>query len=107
MDFITYSRAKKALDVAEGAISGVKSVTVNGTSLHFVFNDGSTDDMFFPNVQGTSIVGVNVDENKHLFCTLSDGTVVDAGEVPTVKGDDGNVNIRPLTNLEIEELLKD
>lgn len=36
---------------------------------------------------GVSIVGVNVDNNnRHLICTLSNGQIIDAGEVPAPEG---------------------
>lgn len=89
MDIISYSIAKKAITLTEGLASGVKSVSVVGNKLHFVFLDGSVGDMAFDMAQGVSISGVSVNKDKHLICTLSDGNTIDAGEIPTEKGDKG------------------
>lgn len=35
-----------------------------------------------PALVGTSVTGVNIDEHAHLIVTLSNGTVIDAGELP-------------------------
>ena len=32
---------------------------------------------------GVSISNMYIDENNHLICELSDGTIIDAGEIPT------------------------
>ena len=57
-------------------MSGVQSVTVDGTTLKFVFNDGSTQNMVFPNPKnGASITDVNIKEisnEYHLICTITD-----------------------------------
>ena len=35
---------------------------------------------------GVSIIGVTVDNRRHLLCTLSNGEILDAGEVPAPEG---------------------
>lgn len=35
---------------------------------------------------GVSIAGVTVDQRRHLICSLSNGTTIDAGEVPAPEG---------------------
>ena len=87
MDVIAYTLAKR---IAEGAVSGVDSMSVSGQTLNIELNDGTHLEMDFPTPEdGVSITNVEVNSSKHLICTMSDGTSVDAGLVPTVKGDDG------------------
>lgn len=78
-----YILAKK---IALGAVSGIKNLTFNGNQIIFNFNDGSSAIMVVPlpkdGVDGISIVDVEIDENKHLICTLSDNSTIDAGELP-------------------------
>lgn len=38
---------------------------------------------------GLSVIGTNVDGDNNLFITLSDGTVLNAGKINTIKGDPG------------------
>lgn len=45
MDVVTYSLLLKKI---KGLASGVQSVSIDGTTLNFVFNDGSTQTMTFP-----------------------------------------------------------
>jgi len=87
MDIISYVLSKR---IAEGAVSGVSGMSVDGQTLNIELNDGTHLEMEFPTPEdGVSITDVSVDSSKHLICTMSDGTSIDAGEVPTVKGDDG------------------
>lgn len=77
----------------KGLTSGIQSVTVDGTTLKFVFNDGSTQNMVFPTPKsGASITDVNIKEisnEYHLICTITgaDGneTEIDAGIIPNAK----------------------
>ena len=87
MDVVTYALLNKKI---KGLASGVKSVTVQGHSIIFELNDGSTQTMTFDQpADGVSITDVDVDINNHLICTMSDSTTIDAGEIPTIKGDKG------------------
>ena len=87
MDIVTYARLNKKI---KGLASGVKSATVQGTSIVFTMNDGSKQTITFPTpADGVSITDVDVDTNNHLICTMSDSTTIDAGEIPTIKGDKG------------------
>lgn len=68
---------------------GIASVEVEGTTITFTFEDDTTATMTFPTpadgedgADGVSIVDVDIDANKHLICTLSDGNTVDAGALP-------------------------
>ncbi len=87
MDVITLALCEK---IASGAVSGVAEMTVDGQTLNIECTDGTHLEMDFPTPEdGVSITNVEVNSSKHLICTMSDGTSVDAGLVPTVKGDDG------------------
>lgn len=80
MDIVTYALCKK---IAASAVSGIKNLTVSGTTLTIETNDGQTIDIVFPTpADGVSIVDAEIDNNKHLICELSDGSIIDAGEVP-------------------------
>lgn len=64
--------------------SGVSSVTVTGTTLNFVFTNGSTAQMVFPTpADGVSITDVDINGSNHLICTMSDGSTIDAGQLPS------------------------
>lgn len=90
MDTVVYALLNKKI---RGLMSGVQSVTVDGTTLKFVFNDGSTQNMVFPNPKsGASITDVNIKEisnEYHLICTITDAdgneTEIDAGIIPNAK----------------------
>lgn len=87
MDIVTYALLKKQI---KGLTSGVKSASVQGTSIVFTMNDGSKQTITFPTpADGISVTDVSIDTDKHLICTMSDGTTLDAGEVPNIKGDKG------------------
>lgn len=90
MDTVVYALLNKKI---RGLMSGVQSVTVDGTTLKFVFNDGSTQNMVFPTPKsGASITDVNIKEisnEYHLICTITDAdgneTEIDAGIIPNAK----------------------
>lgn len=92
MDIVTYGILSKKIN---GILSGVKSTEVQGSSLIFNFTDGTSQTMTFPTPKdGVSITDVEVDANKHLIVTLSNNTTVDAGLIPTVKGDKGDTGAK-------------
>ena len=87
MDVVTYALLNKKI---KGLKSGVKSASVQGHSIIFELNDGSTQTMTFDQpADGISITDVDINADKHLICTMSNGTSIDAGEIPTIKGDKG------------------
>lgn len=80
MDFITLALCKK---LVAGAVSGIASLEVNGTTLIITTKDGQKVDMVFPTPEdGLSVSNMYVNEKKELICILSDGTEINAGEVP-------------------------
>lgn len=75
----------------KGLISGIQGVSISGTTITFTMVDGTKEIMTFPTpADGVSITDVDVDTDKHLIVTFSDGNTIDAGEIPTVKGDKGD-----------------
>lgn len=74
-------------------LSGITSYEISDTGLlTFVTVDGQTLSYQFREPEdGVSVVSVDVDDNKHLVITYSDGrTETTSGIVPTVKGDKGD-----------------
>lgn len=82
MDVISYVLSKR---IAEGAVSGVAGMSVDGQTLNIECNDGTHLEMVFPTpADGASITDVEIVSNGHLICTLSNGDTIDAGKVPDV-----------------------
>ena len=74
----------------KGLTSGIQGASISGTTITFTMADGTKETMTFPTpADGISITDIEVNTNKHLICTMSDGTSIDAGEIPTIKGDKG------------------
>lgn len=105
MDIVTYALCKK---IAAGAVSGISNLEVQDNTLIITQNNGSQVTMDFPVPEdGVSIENVELDSDGSLLCYLSNGTVVDAGTVPAVKGDPGYTPVKGVdyfTEAEIEEL---
>lgn len=96
----TYALSKKYTDKSIeglGAIKGapctIKSTTETSEGTEVVFEwtgtDGTTETKTITIKNGVSITDIEINSNKHLICTMSDGSTIDAGEVPNVKGDTG------------------
>lgn len=93
MDMVTYGILSKRIN---GILSGVKSTEVQGSILIFNFTDGTSQAMTFPipadgkdGANGISIVGLEITPTNHLIGTFSDGSVVDAGLITTIRGERG------------------
>lgn len=87
MDMISYSLSKK---IASSAVSGVSSISVDGTTLNIDTNDGQRLQMVFPKPRdGVSVTDIDVNANNQIVFTMSDGTEIISGKIPTVKGDPG------------------
>lgn len=81
-----YALAKK---IAISAVSGIKNLSVNGTTLTIETNDGNSLDMVFPTpADGRGITNTQINEDNHLIVTYDDGTTEDAG---LIKGSDVQV----------------
>ena len=91
MDMISYSLSKK---IASSAVSGVSSMSVDGTTLNIDTNDGQRLQMVFPQPSngkdGVSVTDIDVNANNQIVFTMSDGTEFISGKIPTVKGDKGD-----------------
>ena len=88
MDIISYSLSKK---IAASAVSGVSSMSVDGTTLNIDTNDGQRLQMVFPQPKdGVSVTDIDVNANNQIVFTMSDGTEFISGRIPTVKGDKGD-----------------
>ena len=96
----TYALSKKYTDKSIeglGAIKGapctIKSTTETSEGTEVVFEwtgtDGTTETKTITIKNGVSITDIEISSNNHLICTMSDGSTIDAGEVPNVKGDTG------------------
>lgn len=96
MDIISYVLSKR---IAEGAVSGVREMSVDGQTLNIECNDGTHLEMNFPTpADGASIVDVEITAQRHLICTLSNGDTIDAGEVPTVQGYSPQITVKKSTD---------
>lgn len=98
MDIVTLALAKKfTKDTANqfGAVKGanckVIGTEIQETKTKVTFqwkNDADevkTSDVFIPNgAEGVSVKSVSVDSDNHIIVTLSDGSVIDAGELDTL-----------------------
>ena len=91
MDILTRAMCNNYTNLT---LLGFTDVTVNGSTVTFTFQDGSTSDVTLPTpADGVSITGVDVIDGN-LICTLSNGTTKDAGAIPTVKGDKGDTGVK-------------
>lgn len=102
---IAYILAKK---IALSAVSGISNISFSGNQIIFHFKDGGSASMTVPlpedgkdgkdgvdgkdgkdglngidGKDGISIQSVSIDNNSNLICTLSDGTVINAGKIST------------------------
>ena len=89
MDGITaYALSKK---VAASAVSGVQSMSVSGQTLTINTKDSGVLTMTFPVPKdGVSVTDIDVNANNQIVFTMSDGTEIISGKIPTVKGDKGD-----------------
>ena len=89
MDGITaYALSKK---VAASAVSGVKSMSVDGQTLTINTKDSGVLKMVFPTpADGVSVTDIDVNDKNQIVFTMSDGTEITSGVIPTVKGDKGD-----------------
>ena len=85
MDIITYALSKK---IAAHALSGVQSMSVNGQTLIINTKDSGVLTMTFPTPKdGVSVADIDVNANNQIVFTMSDGSEIISGKIPTVKGD--------------------
>ena len=88
MDITTYALSKK---IAAHALSGVQSMSVSGQTLTINTKDSGVLTMTFPTPKdGVSVTDIDVNANNQIVFTMSDGTEIISGKIPTVKGDKGD-----------------
>ena len=94
MDITTYALSKK---IAAHAVSGVQSMSVNGQTLTINTKDSGVLTMTFPTPKdGVSVADIDVNANNQIVFTMSDGTEIISGKIPTVKGDKGDPGVSPI-----------
>ena len=83
MDLITLALAK---GYSNKIAAGFKQVEIQGSNLIFTLNDGSKATVAIPvPADGKSIVNMTIDKDGSLLCHMNDGSIIDAGKVPTVE----------------------
>lgn len=89
---ITFATSTDSItfDVEDG-VSPTCTVTdiTGGHRVKFTTKNGSETFDVMDGVDGVSVDTVTVDSSNHLVLTFDDGTEHDAGEITTLKGDDG------------------
>lgn len=76
---------KLANKFATKVAAGFSKVEVDGMDINFTLNDGTETTLTVPApADGVSVIDLDINNNKHLICTMSDGSTVDAGEVPFI-----------------------
>ena len=94
MDITTYALSKK---IAAHALSGVQSMSVSGQTLTINTKDSGVLTMTFPTPKdGVSVTDIDVNANNQIVFTMSDGTEIISGKIPTVKGDKGDPGVSPI-----------
>lgn len=87
MDLLTLTLAKQ---FAAKVAAGFSNVEVNGMDIIFTLNNGNQVTLTVPTpADGVSVTDLNIDDDGSLLCTMSDGSVIDAGGVPFVKPERG------------------
>ena len=82
MDIIDIKLANK---FATQVAAGFSKVEVDGMNINFTLNDGTKTTLTVPEpADGISVVNLEINNNKHLICTMSDDSTIDAGEVPFI-----------------------
>ena len=81
MDVITYTLCKK---LVAATASGISNIEVVGSDLVFTTSSGEQLTVTLPLPESNiSITEIIIDKNNHLLYTLSDGSVIDVGALPT------------------------
>ena len=106
MDITTLSLAKK---YANKVAAGFSNVEVQGTTLIFTLNDGTKATMTIPTPENgsdcISVVNISINENGNLLCHMSDGSTIDAGKIPTIEQNTGNVSSDIINSIVVVDYL--
>ena len=88
MDLMSLAAAKS---YANKVTAGFKNVELNGMNLIFTLLDDTKATVTIPapadGKDGISVQNLTIDNDGSLLCHMSDGSVIDAGYVPTVDPD--------------------
>lgn len=83
---VAYILAKK---LVASAASGISNIVLNNNQLVFQFKDGTSASMTIPLPEngedgndGVSVINITINDNGQLICLLSNGTSINAGEIP-------------------------
>lgn len=89
MDLITLAVAK---NYANRVAAGITAARVEGNSIILTLVDGSEAKCTLPapkdgtdGVDGISVQDLSIDKDGSLLCHMNDGSIIDAGKVPTVE----------------------
>lgn len=86
------SQTISGLGAVKGAPCTIKSIeeSSHGISITFEWtgSDGSKQQQTLVIPQAISILGVKINDKGHLICSMSDGSTIDAGKLPSI-GEDG------------------
>lgn len=85
MDLITLTQAK---NYANKVAAGITAARVEGSSIILTLVDGTEAICQLPTPKdGISVIDLSIDTDGSLLCHMSDGSIIDAGFVPTVDPD--------------------
>ena len=79
MDLITYALCKK---MVAAAASGITKIEVRGSDLVFTTSPAEETSVTLP-FPASSVISISIDEDRNLLYTMSDGTIVNVGTIPS------------------------
>lgn len=104
MDLITLSMAKS---YTNKVTAGFKSVELDGMNLVFTLLDGTKATVAIPapdnGKDGISVQNLSIDNDGSLLCHMSDGSIIDAGKVPSIEVEYNWDNLEDKPFGEVEE----
>ena len=101
MDLVTYVLCKK---LVAASASGISNIEVVGSDLVFTTSSGEqfTVTLHLPESNVSIVdIDIDIDEDNNLLYTMSDGTVVNVGKLPS-GGSSGSI-----TEEQIQEIVQD
>ena len=103
MDITTLSLAKK---YANKIAAGITAARVEGSSIILTLTDGSEAVCQLPMPKdGISVIDLSIDIDGSLLCHMSDGSTINAGKVPAVEQDIGNVSSDVINSIVVVDAL--
>ena len=87
---LTYNIRKFVLDspadlefLTTNCAAGSSAFIISNSQLYMLNNNKEWKLIPKESTSGITISNIYIDENNHLICELSDGTIIDSGELPT------------------------